>query len=164
MLKLLRKKKLMKIIMWSLVIVFALWGAGSVATIKKASAGKIFNKNISIQQYNRSYLAVLNRAKMIYGDKLPKLEKFLNLKNQAWDRLILEYAAKKKHIRASNQEVISQIASYPFLQKSGIFDERLYNYIIANVFQTTLRDFEETVRIDIIINKLISSMAGDIAL
>lgn len=162
MLKVLRNKKLMKIIMWSLVVVFALWGAGSVATIKKASAGKIFNKNISIQQYNRSYLAVLNRAKMVYGDKLPKLEKFLNLQNQAWDRLILQYAAKKKHIRASNQEVVSQIASYPFLQRNGIFDERLYNYIIANVFQTTLRDFEETVRVDIIIDKLISSVAGDI--
>ena len=164
MLKVLRKKKLMKIVMWSLVVIFALWGAGSVATSKKASAGKIFNKNISIQQYNRAYLAVLNRAKMVYGDKLPKLEKFLNLKNQAWDRLILEYAAKKKHIRASNQEVISQIASYPFLQRNDIFDERLYKYIIADVFQTTLRDFEETVRIDIIINKLIGSMAGDMAL
>jgi len=161
MLKMLRNKKLMKIIMWSLVVIFALWGAGSVATIKKASAGKIFNKNVSIQQYNRSYLAVLNRAKMIYGDKLPKLEKFLNLQSQAWDRLILQYAAKKKHIKASNREVVSQIASYPFLQRNGLFDERLYNYIIANVFQTTLRDFEETVRIDIIIDKLISSVAGD---
>ena len=162
MLKVLRNKKLMKIIMWSLVVVFALWGAGSVATIKKASAGKIFNKNISIQQYNRSYLAVLNRAKMVYGDKLPKLEKFLNLQSQAWDRLILQYAAKKRRIKASNQEVVSQIASYPFLQRNGVFDERLYNYIIANVFQTSLRDFEETVRIDIIIDKLISSVAGDI--
>ena len=152
----------MKILMWSLVVIFALWGLGSVATSRKTYAGIVFGKKVSFQDYNRSYNAVLNRAKMMYGDKLPKLEKFLNLRSQAWDRLILEYSAKKKHIRVSNKEVVERIASFPFFQRNGVFDDRLYTYIVSNVFQSSPRDFEEAVRNDIKIDKLINSVTGDI--
>jgi hypothetical protein len=148
----------MKIIMWALVVIFAAWGMGSVATSRKYSAGTIFNKKISIQKYNNSYNSVLNRAKMMYGDKLPKMEKFLDLKNQAWDRLILLYAGRKRHIKATDKEVIKKIAGFPFFQQNNRFDTRLYNYIVANVFQNSPRDFEESVRGDIIIEKLMDSI------
>ena len=157
MLKSLRNKKLMKIIMWALVVIFAAWGMGSVATSRKYHAGTIFNKKISIQEYNNSYNSVLNRAKMIYGDKLPKLEKFLDLKNQAWDRLILLYAGRRRRIKATDKEVIEKIASFPFFQQNDRFDTRLYDYIVTNVFQSSPRDFEESVRGDIIIEKLMNS-------
>ncbi len=157
MLKSLRNKKLMRIIMWGLVVIFAAWGMGSMATSRKSHAGIIFNKKVSIQEYNNSYAAVLNRAKMMYGDKLPKLEKFLDLKNQAWDRLILLYAGGKKHLKATDKEVIEKIASFPFFQQNSQFDPRLYNYIVADVFQSSPRDFEESVRDDIIIEKLMNS-------
>lgn len=164
MLKSLRNKTLMKIVMWSLVVIFAAWGLGSVAISRKSYPGIIFNKKVSMQEYNDSYNAVLNRAKMVYGDKLPKLEKFLDLKNQAWDRLILLHAASKKHIRASNKEVIERIAGFPFFQQNGQFNPGLYDYIVTNVFQTTPRDFEESVRGDIIIDKLISAEVEEPAL
>jgi len=164
MLKPLRNKKLMAIVMWSLVVIFAVWGVGSVAMSGKSSAGTIFGKKISLQEYNRSYGAVLNRARMIYGEQLPKLEKFLNLRSQAWDRLMLIYAASKKHLRASNKEVIQRIAAFPFFQRNGLFDKNLYNYITVSVFRTTSRDFEESVRGDIIIDKLISVVTKDVAL
>ncbi|MDP8293109.1 MAG: SurA N-terminal domain-containing protein, partial [Candidatus Orphnella occulta] len=104
MLKSLRNKKLMQVIMWGLVVIFAAWGMGSMATSRKSIAGTIFNKNISAQEYSKSYNAVLNRAKLMYGDKLPKLEKLLDLKNQAWDRLILLAEGKKKRLKATNKE------------------------------------------------------------
>jgi len=164
MLKALRNKRLMKIIMWALVVIFAAWGMGSVATSRKYSAGTIFNKKISIQEYNNSYNSVLNRAKMMYGDKLPKMEKFLDLKNQAWDRLILLYAGKKRHIKATDKEVVEKIAGFPFFQQNSQFDARLYDYIVANVFQSSPRDFEESVREDIIIEKLVDSTTEGLAI
>ncbi len=164
MLKALRNKRLMKIIMWALVVIFAAWGMGSVATSRKYSAGTIFSKKISIQKYNNSYHSVLNRAKMMYGDKLPKMEKFLDLKNQAWNRLILLYAGGKKHIKATDKEVVEKIAGFPFFQQNNQFDTRLYNYIVANVFQSSARDFEESVRGDIIIEKLMSSVTEGLAI
>ncbi|NQT94838.1 MAG: peptidyl-prolyl cis-trans isomerase [Candidatus Omnitrophica bacterium] len=164
MFKPLRNKKFVKFTMWGLVVVFALWGAGNVAMSKKNHAGTIFGKKISLQEYNREYMAVLNRAKMMYGDNLPKLEKFLNLKNQAWDRLILKYASKKKHIGASNREVIEKIASLPLFQRNNAFDDRLYSYIVTDIFHSSPRDFEESVRADIMIERLMSSVTKDIEL
>ena len=164
MLKSLRNKKLMQVIMWGLVVIFAAWGMGSMATSRKSIAGTIFHKSVSAQEYSKSYNAVLNRAKMMYGDKLPKLEKLLDLKNQAWDRLILLAEGKKKRLKATNKEVIEKIASFPFFQQNDQFDTRLYNYIVANVFQSAPHDFEESVRGDIIIEKLINSSTGRVTL
>lgn len=164
MFKPLRRKKVVKFTMWALVIAFVVWGAGSMATSRKNYAGIIFGKKISIPEYNRSYNAVLNRAKMLYADNLPKFKKFLNLKAQAWDRLILKCEAKRRSIRASNKEVIERVASFAFYQRNGLFDKKLYRYIVENVFQTTPREFEESVRDDIIIEKMIDSITKDIKL
>ena len=164
MLKALRNKKLMKIVMWSLVVIFAAWGIGSVTMSGKSSAGTVFGKKISLQEYNRNYSAVLNRARMIYGDQLPKIEKFLNLRTQAWDRIILLCIASKKRLKTSNKEVIQRIAGFTFFQRNGIFDKNLYNYITVSALRTTPRDFEESVRGDIIIDKLINLVTKDIAL
>ena len=164
MLKLLRNKKLMKIVMWSLVVIFAVWGVGSMTMSGKSYAGSIFDKKISLQDYNRSYGAVLNRARIIYGDQLSKLEKFLNLKAQAWDRLILMHVASKKHLRASNKEIIQRITGFPFFQRNGLFDKSLYQYMTVSVFRTTPRDFEESVRGDIVIDKLVELVTKNVDL
>lgn len=164
MFKPLQRKRFVKFTMWALVIAFVVWGAGSMATSRKNYAGIIFGKKISIPEYNRSYNAVLNRAKMLYADNLPKLKKFLNLNAQAWDRLILKCEAKRRLIRASNKEVIERVASFALYQRNGLFDKKLYRYIVENVFQTTPREFEESVRDDIIIEKLIDSITKDIKL
>jgi len=164
MLKSLRNKTLMKVIMWLLVVVFVAWGAGSAATSRKNHAGVIFGRKVSIPEYNRSYAAVLNRAKMAYGDNLPKMEKFLNLKGQAWDRLILKQEAGRRFIRTNNNEVIGRIASFEVFQRNGVFDKRLYGHIVENIFRSSPRDFEESVRDDIVIGKLIDSTTKDVAL
>jgi len=155
MLKPLRNKKVMKAVMWLLVIIFAAWGVGSVALSGKSYAGIVFGKKISLQEYNKSYASVLNRARIMYGDELAKVEKFLNLNSQAWDRIILLRAGAKERIKVPNQQVIERIAALPFFQRNGVFDKDIYNYITTSVLRVTPRDFEESVRGDIIIDKLI---------
>jgi len=164
MLKPLRNKKVMATVMWGLVIIFAAWGIGSIAVGQKLYAGILFNKKVPVQEYNRSYQAVLNKAKMAYGEELPKMEKFLNLKAQAWDRLILLKGALNKNLRATNKEVISRIASFPFFQRNGVFDEGLYSYIVTSLLGTAPRDFEETIRGDIMIEKLINTITEGITI
>ncbi len=150
--------------MWFLVVAFALWGAGSIATTSRNYAGVIFGKKISPQEYGHSYSAVVNRAKMMYGDQLPKMQKFLNLESQTWDRLILLHYAKKRGIRASNKEVIDKVASMPFFQTEGTFDQKTYNNIVQYVFGITPREFEESVREDIIISKIVDSAEKDVSI
>lgn len=149
--------------MWLLIAAFAIWGAGSVATTSRNYAGTIFGKKISPQEYRRSHSAVFNRAKMVYGDQLSKMQKFLNLEGQAWDRLILLYYAKKKRVRVNNKEVINRIASMPSFQTEGAFDQKAYNYIVLNIFGVSPREFEESVREDIIISKVVDSVEENVS-
>ncbi len=164
MLKPLRRKNVIKITMWVLLATFVIWGAQSAVVTNRNYAGIIFGKKVSTQEYVHNYNAILNHAKMIYGDQLSKIQNFLNLRSQAWDRLILLYYAKKRMIRASNKEVVERIASMPSFQSSGSFDQRAYDYIVQNIFAVSPRDFEESVREDIIISKLIDSIQKDISL
>jgi len=88
----------------------------------------------------------------------------LNLKNQAWDRLILKYAAKKQRIKTTNKEVIEKIASLPLFQKNGVFEERLYSYIVTNIFRSSPREFEESIRTDIVIEKMVALATKEVTL
>jgi hypothetical protein len=162
MLKSFRNKKLMRVVMWSLVVIFAAWGVGSISMSGRLYAGSIFKKKVSIQAYNRSYSAVLNRARMMYGEELPKIEKFLDLRSQAWDRLIMLYEARKMRIRATNREVIEKIAGFPFFQRNYIFDRGIYEYILASIFRVTPHYFEESIRGDIMIEKLVNHLSKDV--
>jgi hypothetical protein len=159
--KILRSKKAIKRI-WiilSLLIIpaFCLWGFGSVVRGKKKPVflGRVFGKSISVQEYLRNYKAVRNRLLVQLGaDELGKLEKYLNLEAQAWDRIILLTEAKRKRIRASNKEVVDWISQSPiFFRKEG-FDPALYQETITYVFRISPRAFEEEVRDNLIIAKL----------
>lgn len=158
MFKPLRKKTVVQVTMWVLLVTFVIWGAGSLTMTGQNYVGVVFGKKIMPQEYMRSYTAALNRSKMMYGDKLSQIQKFLNLEGQAWDRLILLYYSKEKGIRASNKDVVAKIAALPFFQSGGTFDKKAYDYIVRYVFATTPREFEESVRDDIVISKIVDSV------
>jgi hypothetical protein len=124
-------------------------------------AGTIFGRKISVQAYNRSYSAVLNRARMVYGEELPKVEKFLDLRGQAWDRLIMLHEARKMRVKATNREIIEKIAGFTFFQRNNIFDRNIYEYILASIFRVTPHDFEESIRGDIMIEKIVHRLSKD---
>ncbi|MFA6349669.1 MAG: SurA N-terminal domain-containing protein [Candidatus Omnitrophota bacterium] len=157
----LRKKKNAKKIWIFLGIIiipaFALWGVGSIARDKDSKigfAGIINGKKISLEDYRDAMLGVRNAAIMQFGEKFDEMRKYLNLEEQAWDRLLLLTQAKKLKIRASDKEVIELIAKYPFFQRNNAFNESLYNETLRYVFRVQARIFEEQTRQNIIISKL----------
>ncbi|PIP19304.1 MAG: hypothetical protein COX41_03565 [Candidatus Omnitrophica bacterium CG23_combo_of_CG06-09_8_20_14_all_41_10] len=160
MLRLLRNKKTAKKIWIGLAIMvlpaFVFWGFGSASRGKNESGyiGKISGKKISDLEFKDSLSAVRNMAIMQYGEKLPEIEKYLDLEAQTWQRLALLYEAKKYKIKASDQEVVELIESYPFFKHNGAFDNRIYNDLLKYAFRTQARIFEEQTRQNIIISKL----------
>ncbi|MEI8176418.1 MAG: SurA N-terminal domain-containing protein [Candidatus Omnitrophota bacterium] len=161
MLTQLRKRKTMKRILWTLIILitppFVFWGIGSALRTRDKGptyAGTAFGKRISLEEYTQSLQGVRDQAIMIYGNRLDEVSANLDLNRQAWDRLILVREAKKKNIRVSDQEVIAAIEKLSFLQSKGGFDKRAYDMVLDRVFKVDARQFEEEMRGSLTITKL----------
>ena len=158
MLRKLRKKKTAKkiwIVLAAVVVpAFVLWGSGSLSrsTDKSSYAGTIFGRKISLLEYQDSLEAVKNQAIIQFGDKLPEMQKYLNLETQAWERLIVLAQARSRRLKASDEEIIKLLQGYPFFKNSrGQFEDKLYSQMLRYVFRTQPRIFEEQTRDNIIL-------------
>ncbi|MDD4908258.1 MAG: SurA N-terminal domain-containing protein [Candidatus Omnitrophica bacterium] len=165
MLKKLRDRRIAKWI-WIVVAVlilpaFLLWGVGSMVSSGKEGhgyAGRIFGKNITPAEFKEAYIATRTQFMIQMGDQFSKLEKYLNLKERTWDRLILLHEAQKRKIQVSDAEVRDMLEKYPFFQSKGAFDYETYAKIIQYYFNTQPRVFEEETRGGLAIAKLYDGM------
>ncbi len=170
MLKILRNKKTAKKVWIGLAIIiipaFTLWGFGGGMRNKEetAATGKIFGHTISNLELKESLAAVKTSSIMQFGDKLPEIEKYLNLPAQAWERLILLYEAKKRKIKASDKEVIDLIQNAPYFQNKSGFNDKIYRETLRYVFGLQPRTFEEQMRQSIILTKLYQEVTKEIKL
>lgn len=170
MLKILRNKKTAKKVWIVLAIIivpaFVLWGSGSLTGNKQedAYAGKLFGRNIPLLEFKDSMDAVRNQAVIQFGDKFSEVQKVLNIEYRAWERLILLHEAKKRKIKATDEEVRETIASYPFFQRNGKFDDRQYNELLQYVFRAPPRLFEEQTRQNLVLSKLYGQVTKNVTL
>jgi parvulin-like peptidyl-prolyl isomerase len=168
MLKILRNKKTAKKVWIFLAVIiipaFTLWGFGSAFRSREESAqiGKIYGKTITPLEFRDAVNAVRVQAVLQFGEKYEEAMKQINFENQAWDRLLLFYAAKKRQFSASDKEVIEAIESYPFFQTKGAFDNKAYKEILQYVLHVQPRVFEEQTRQNLIISKLYNQVTENI--
>ena len=169
MLKILRKKKLAKKVWIILAIIivpaFTLWGiGGALRSQREGSAGRIAGRNISLLEFQDSLAAVRAQAIMQFGENYSEIKRYLNLESQAWDRLILLGEAKKRKITANDGEVVELIESYPFFQRKGRFDKKIYDEMLQYAFRIQPRIFEEQTRQNIILSKLYKQVTDDVGI
>jgi len=167
MLKRLSDKKFAKKVWIVLAIIitpaFVLWGLGNAVREKKESgyAGKLFGKKITTLEFRDAYAAVKNQAIIQLGDKFSELQQHLNLESQTWDWLTLLHEAKKRKINASDKEVTETVQSFPFFQRKGRFDNKIYHEMLQYVFRTQARVFEEQLRQKLILGKLYNQVTDN---
>ena len=169
MLEILRRKGVNKTILWIIAIVvilsFGIFGTAYRLDNSVNSAGTMFGHNVNIKDFEQAYSDARDQAIRIYGDEYFKKGSRLDLEQEAWDRLTLLKEAQKRNIQVNDQEVVAYIASFPFFQRNGQFDQTLYVEIVQNpsIFDRTTHDFEEGVRKQLIIKRLIESIAPEVA-
>ena len=170
MLRILRNKKTAKKVWIILAIIiipaFTLWGFGGASRNRQdaGSAGKIFGHNVSSLELKESLAAVKTSALIQFGDKLPEVEKYLNLSARAWERLVLLYEAKRRRITVSNKEVIETIQNTPYFQDQSGFNNRTYIETLHYVFRLQPRIYEEQVRQSLILAKLYKQVTQNVKL
>jgi len=168
MLRILRNKKTAKKVWIFLAIIiipaFTMWGFGSSSRSKEENmpAGKIFGKNVSGLEFKKALIAVRTAAIMQFGDNFPKVQKYLNLESQAWDRLILLQEAKKRKLSVTDQDVINTIQKAPYFQRKSVFDNKTYVDTLRYVFELQPRAFEEQMRQNLILAKLYKQVTDGI--
>lgn len=161
-------RKNMKLIMWALLVTFVLWGGGSVIRSGRKGpnyAGKVFKSSVSFQEYAQAWEACKSEALMRYGEKFHQVAEYLNLEQEAWNRIILLREAKRRKIKANDDEVIDRIKGMPIFQgKDDSFANDLYVRIVKYYFKSTPRDYEERVRQDLKISRLVDQVLADLEL
>ncbi|MCK5215352.1 MAG: SurA N-terminal domain-containing protein [Candidatus Omnitrophica bacterium] len=170
MLKILRKKGVMKKILWFVAVIiilsFGFFGQAYLlgGNRPKKSAGKIFGQKISIDKYIAQLAHIERQARIQHGDQFNRIAEYLNLGGQAWDRLILLHEANKKNIKVTDQEVVDLIKLFPFFQKDGVFDNAIYKRILQYGFRIKERGFEENTRNSLKISKLFEEETANVSI
>ena len=147
-----------RIFLYVLIVAFIAWLAFDAITTAQRNpyAGSIFGKKVLINEYQKAYVAARTKAILTYGDKIRDVQKDLNLEDDAWNRLILLAEAKKQRIKVSDKEIVDFIKGIGiFLDKNGKFSNSLYEQILRYSLGLTPVEFEEQVRGDLTIQKLI---------
>ena len=120
MLKIIRKKGFIKKVLWILtfviIISFGFWGTTARVNTPNGRldyAGKIFGKKVSFEQFEETQRHARHQALLRYGEEFFKISPFLNLEEEAWNRLILAYEAQKQRLKVTDREVVESIEGIP---------------------------------------------------
>lgn len=173
MLNLLRKKKVMKRILWVLAILiipaFVLWGSGSLSKKREYPykyIGTINDKKVTVEDFVKSSKDIQTSLFINYFNQPKVLEKIQNdrglLNRLAWENLMIKRATEKSKVTVSNKEVVGFITRHPLFLRGEVFDETLYKYILRNTLGTTPRAFEENVRDFLVTLKYKSSIIENV--
>lgn len=143
MLKTIRKNT--KIIVWSVILAFSLWGAYSVTSeIRSDSmyAGKVFGQKISHQEFNGFF-----RSSLLFSDKDPAQQTPEALRAAAWQGVIFSREAKQQKIEVTDEEVRKQILELLETQKISLenYEQwlqgiRMNPPLSAKEFETQIRE------------------------
>jgi hypothetical protein len=172
MLNFLRKKNVMKKVLWAMVLLivpaFVLWGAGSALREKSGKpshVGTINGKKVSFEDFNDSISATWNQLVLQFYDRPEMLREMadkLDLKVLAWNRLIMLDAAEERNIEVSDRELSVFVRNHPLFVRGGIFDAKGYQRIIRSNLKMSPRKFEEQIRNSLKIEKLKDELTSGI--
>lgn len=175
MLKLFRKKIVMKIILWGLVIIvvpaFVMWGGASSSRSKGNGpdyVGFVNNRKVSFDELSNALSGVRCQIILNYFNQPRVLDALLAnkpiLAKLAWDRVLMLEEVKKAGIKISDKEVVEALRSHPLFLRNGVFDDKFYTYVLRNNIGLDPRAFEEIERENISLQKLSATFTEGIKL
>lgn len=128
-------------------------------------AGKIFGKKVPVSDFQKAYNGARTQLIMRYGE-LPRDIKIESvIEDEAWNRLIMLYEAKRERIKVSDKEIVDYVKEISaFNDKSGRFSKRQYEEILKYSFGLAPNEFEQQVKENLMIGKLVDKQSQDIKL
>ncbi|MDP2929449.1 MAG: peptidylprolyl isomerase [Candidatus Omnitrophota bacterium] len=173
MLKFFRKKMVMKVILWGLVIIvvpaFVMWGGASSSRSKgngPGYVGVVNDRKVLFDELSGALSGVRSQIILSYFNQPKTLDTLLSNKSilakLAWDRILMLEEVKRAGIKISDKELVETIRSHPLFIRNGAFDDKFYAYILRNNIGLEPRSFEEIVRENVSLQKLSASITKDV--
>ncbi len=157
MLKALRKNT--KIIIWTVIVSFALWGGYSVGTSFRKEgriAGEVFGKGVNFQEFNRFYRA---SQRFTFNGEAPTDP--VQIRMQTWQNIIYSREAKRQRIEVSDDEVRHEITRIFSAQGVTDLTPQYYKRFLENALRETPQEFESQVREMLRIQKLMQRVLDE---
>lgn len=143
-----------------LLIPFGLFLSGSAPGRLGGAAGKIFGRAISQEAYDLQRTWLFMKLSSSVTELPPEVLSPL-LEPQIWRNLLLIEEAKRERLRVSDQELAAFIQQIPAFQEAGLFRSDYYQgYLRAKGMSPSL--FEQLVRNDLIIDRLLDSVTATV--
>ncbi len=142
-----------------ILTIFLVWGKGSLGTGGASNiVATVEGKEIHQRELQMTRNRLYNFYRNLYKDKFTEdLVKNLNLERMALESLIekelLLAEAEKQGMKVSEEELLDTITKYQVFQRDGKFDPDQYKFVLLRS-GITPQEFEESVREDLLIQKL----------
>ena len=152
-----------------IVTIFAVWGgAGRLGEARATSTiAKVKNIKISADYYYQNLMQRLEALSNEFQDINKNLIQQLNIPQQVLEQIIqqtiLLQKAKELGITASDEELRDTVKNYPVFQQDGKFVGFAAVKRILEWNRISVSEFEESVRKDIITNKVIQVLTAGMA-
>ena len=158
MLKLMRKNT--KVIIWTVIGSFAIWGGYSIGFQVNAEgqrAGTVFGKTVSFQEFNQ-----FSKATELFSFQEEVARNPEVLRQQTWQNIIFSREAKRLKIKVKDEEVRAEVAKILGQQKlSQISGAAYQRWVKVVTGGGTPRQFEEIVREMLRIKKLVEQVTSE---
>jgi peptidyl-prolyl cis-trans isomerase D len=152
------KSWIMKLLLFLIIIVFALY-FGSMRGRQQAEAIATINgKPIAYVEFQKAYQDLIEITRQqLKGELTDELIKTLNLKQHAFDnvidRAVIIGKAEEMGLKVTDEEVRNSILSYPGFQRNGVFKEYLYQDLLR-MNHMSPEEFEASHKKNIIVGKV----------
>jgi peptidyl-prolyl cis-trans isomerase D len=125
--------------------------------------GEVFGEPVTDIQLQQAYGAVYLEAMMRYGPYFKQLAPYLNLEQQAWNRIIMLEKADEARIDVSREELRREIMNfYRSLTRSKDFDRKAYEMLVTQQLRMSVKTFEEMIEKTVMIRKLRDRVTRDV--
>ncbi len=154
-----------KVIFSLIILVFVLWGVGTMRQKEENEVGRIGDISIGIYEYQNAMDIISNTYKDILGERFDYKILESKIKNEAWDLIVdqtlLLNKAKDLKIKVSESEIVDELMKQEAFMVNGQFSRERYLEIIRYM-KTTPSAFESNIEKSLLIRKVSSIIKNSV--
>lgn len=154
-----------KVIFGLIILVFVLWGVGTMRQKEQNEVGRIGDTSIGLFEYQNAMDIISNTYKNILGDRYDYKILESKIKQEAWDlivdqTLLLNKASQLK-LKVSENEIVEELTSQEAFKVNGQFSRERYLEVMRYM-KTTPTAFESNIEKSLLIRKISSIIKNSV--